>query len=89
MFYFAVQDLKRLFPEERGIVKVSLIEAREILSAFDERLRSYTKRLIQKRGSMEIIKSSVTEVTPSHVKLGDGSILPCGMVVWSAGVAPR
>lgn len=86
---FGVQDLRRLFPEERDLVKVSLVEAREILSSFDERLRSYTERLIHKRGSMEIIKSSVTEVTPTHVTLNDGTVLPCGMVVWSTGVAPR
>lgn len=89
-FYdFLKEDLRRLFPEERDLVKVSLIEAREILSSFDERLRSYTERLIQKRSSMEIIKSSVTEVTPTHVRLNDGTVLPCGMVVWSTGVAPR
>ena len=65
------------------------MEAQEILSAFDDRLRSYTKDLIARRQSMEILKASVTEVTPTHVRFDDGEEVPCGMVVWSTGLGPR
>ena len=30
-----------------------------------------------------------TEVTPTSVTLDNGTVLPCGMVVWSTGLAPR
>ena len=30
-----------------------------------------------------------TEVTPTSVTLNDGRVIPCGMVVWSTGLAPR
>lgn len=84
-----LQDLSRLYPEEKDDVCITIIEAQEILSAFDDRLRSFTEDLIRKRSSMKIVKASVTEVTATHVKFDDGSEVPCGMVVWSTGLAPR
>ena len=70
-------------------MSVTLVEAQEILSSFDDKLRSYTENIISGRCSMKIVKASVTEVTASHVMLNNGSRLPCGMVVWSTGLAPR
>ena len=49
-----------MFPDEREMVRVTLIEANEILSAFDSKLRSYTERIISKRGAMNIVKAAVT-----------------------------
>ena len=54
------QDLCRLFPKERDLVQITLVEAKDILSSFDQRLRAYTERLIRKRKSMNILKASVT-----------------------------
>ena len=48
-----------MFPEERFDVQVTLIEASQILSAFDEKLRNYTEKLIRKREAMNIVKASV------------------------------
>lgn len=31
----------------------------------------------------------LTEVTENSVYLADGSVIPCGLVVWSTGLAPR
>ena len=31
----------------------------------------------------------IEEVCADHVKLADGSTLPCTLVVWSTGLAPR
>ena len=31
----------------------------------------------------------LVEVTENSVTLADGSTLPCGLVVWSTGLAPR
>lgn len=30
-----------------------------------------------------------SEVTANEVKLSNGDTIPCGLVVWSTGVAPR
>ena len=83
------KDLQRLFPDEREVVRITLVEAQDILSSFDDGLRSYTEDLIRRREAMQIVKASVTEVTPTHVRFNDGSKLACGMVVWSTGLAPR
>lgn len=83
------QDLDRLYPDERDNVHITLVEARDILSSFDDRLRAYTENLIKTRGAMEIVKASVNEVTATHVRFDNGRRIPCGMVVWSAGLAPR
>ena len=42
------------------MVQITLVEAKDILSSFDQRLRAYTERLIRKRKSMNILKASVT-----------------------------
>ena len=54
------QDIKRLYPEEHELAQLTIIEAKEILSSFDTKLRAYTERLIKKRRSMKIVKASVT-----------------------------
>jgi len=66
-----------------------LVEAQEILSAFNRKLRSYTETIITSRKAMKIVKAAVTKVTSEKVTLSDGSELPCGMVIWSTGLAPR
>lgn len=33
--------------------------------------------------------NSCAEVTAREVRLSNGQTIPCGMVVWSTGVAPR
>ena len=53
------QDLSRLFPEEQDMVQITLVEAKEILSSFDGKLRNYTERLIRRRKNMKIHKASV------------------------------
>ena len=57
-----LQDLERLYPKEKNVVRVTLVEANTILSAFDNRLRSYTEKIIQKRERMHILKASVTGI---------------------------
>ena len=45
------------------MAKLTIIEAKEILSSFDTKLRAYTERLIKKRESMRILKASVIGVS--------------------------
>lgn len=55
-----MQDVSRLYPEEQLLVRVSLIEGRKILSAFNQRLQQYAEKKIKARGQMELIQSNVT-----------------------------
>ena len=43
-------------------MKVTLVEAHEILSAFDTKLRSYTEKLINQRQAMHIVKAAVSGI---------------------------
>ena len=70
-------------------MKVTLIESQKILGAFDPRLQSYAEKKFNERKNFTLVKGMVTEVLPNGVKLKDGTFLPCGLVVWSTGLAPR
>ena len=52
--------MSRLFPMEVNDVRVSLIEASQILSGFDEKLRKFAEKKIQQREKMELVKGTVS-----------------------------
>uniref|UniRef100_A0A914EMT9 FAD/NAD(P)-binding domain-containing protein n=1 Tax=Acrobeloides nanus TaxID=290746 RepID=A0A914EMT9_9BILA len=83
------QDVTRLYKEEKDNVKVTLIESQKILPSFDYRLQSYAEKKLNERKNFKLLNAYVTEVLSNGVKLKDGTFLPCGLVVWSTGLAPR
>lgn len=89
LYDFVKQDVTRLYAHERSRVSVTLIEARQILPSFDAKLRDFAERKMRQRDQFQLVQSSVTEVHSDRIKLEDGSVLPCGLVVWSTGLAPR
>lgn len=89
LYDFVIQDVTRLYRTPKAKVRVTLVEANSILSAFDTRLQQYAEKKIRQRDGFELIKSTVSEVTARSVRLSDGTVIPCGLVVWSAGIAPR
>ncbi|MDR3182690.1 MAG: NAD(P)/FAD-dependent oxidoreductase [Planctomycetaceae bacterium] len=76
------------FPElPKGSVSVTLIEAAgSLLPGFPAVLSEYTRRRLKKMGVSVRTDTSVTEVRSDAVVLGDGTVLPCATVVWTAGV---
>ena len=89
LYDFITEDVSRLFSREKSIVKVSLIEANEILPSFDMKLRTFAEKKFKQRKNYDLLKSRVIKVAKDHVMLEDGTKLPCGMVLWSTGLAPR
>jgi len=89
LYDFVKQDVTRLYVHEKANVSVTLIEARQILPSFDEKLRTFAEKKMRQRDQFELVQSSVTEVHADHIRLQDGTIMPCGLVVWSTGLAPR
>ncbi|OQR89650.1 NADH-ubiquinone oxidoreductase, partial [Thraustotheca clavata] len=94
LYDFVVQDLVRLYPHVTNLLQVSLIDAGKILSTFDQSLQEQAMSKINKRKNMKIIKANCKEVVQSLVLsdaviLDSGEELPCGLVVWSAGVGPN
>jgi NADH:ubiquinone reductase (non-electrogenic) len=86
---FLDEDLKNWFPEMMNDVRITLVDASNVLlNSFDEKLSEYTMRHF-KRTRIEVrTRSLVKEVRPNEVVLADGQVIPHGLVVWSAGVGP-
>ncbi|GFH22073.1 pyr_redox_2 domain-containing protein, partial [Haematococcus lacustris] len=82
-----VQDLRRLYPDRARAMRITLVEAREVLGSFDPSLREYAARKLVQRG-VQLRKGVVKTVTAQEITLTDGSVLPFGLCIWSTGVGP-
>ncbi len=82
------RDLPRGYPHLAGRVRVTLLDAGpSVLSAYDESLREYVRRVFAGRGVAVRTGARVEAVTEDGLRLAGGESLPCGMVLWSAGFA--
>ncbi|KAG2422820.1 hypothetical protein HXX76_015764 [Chlamydomonas incerta] len=84
---FISHELMRMYPERAKAMRVTLVEARELLGSFDASLREYAARKLIRRGVV-LRKGVVHELTPREVVLKDGTVLPYGLCIWSTGVGP-
>ena len=77
-----------------GTARVVLVERLDrLVAAFDERLGAYTLAELEHRGVEVMLGTAVAEVGDAYVELTEASggarhRLPCGLVVWAAGVGP-
>ena len=96
---FVTNDVKKMFGHLLPYVKVTLVEAGPaLLAPFEANLQSYTRKLFKKRDIDVRLGCSVTGVEEyfgdgfrfkaKKALLSDGSELPFGTLVWSAGLAP-
>jgi NADH dehydrogenase len=77
--------LDRVDPERD--VRIVLIEAApRILPALPPRISEATRRLLDRLGVEVRVGARVSEVTGEGVRLMDGTFIPAGLVVWTAGV---
>lgn len=87
---FIDQDLKTLFPDIYLDAKITILEAsNQILSAFDKDLQKFTMKKLKAEKIQIRLGAIVKEVTENEVILNDGSVIPYGFVLWSAGIQPR
>ncbi|MEW5311892.1 MAG: hypothetical protein WDW38_003569 [Sanguina aurantia] len=84
---FIKGDLAKLYPERASAMRVTLVEAKELLSSFDIKLREYATRRLSRQG-VQLKKGVVRNVTAKEITLQDGTIIPHGLVIWSTGVGP-
>ncbi|XP_006657842.2 internal alternative NAD(P)H-ubiquinone oxidoreductase A1, mitochondrial-like [Oryza brachyantha] len=84
---FITRDVRERYTHVKDYVKVTLIEANEILSSFDVGLRQYATDHLSKYG-VNLVRGVVKEVRPTEIELSDGSRVPYGLLVWSTGVGP-
>ncbi|GAB4824538.1 Internal alternative NAD(P)H-ubiquinone oxidoreductase A1, mitochondrial [Ancistrocladus abbreviatus] len=84
---FIMRDVRQRYAHVKDYIHVTLIEANEILSSFDDRLRRYATRHLIKSG-VQLVRGIVKDVEPDKVILTDGAEVPYGLLVWSTGVGP-
>ncbi|CAI0407302.1 unnamed protein product [Linum tenue] len=84
---FIGKDVRERFSHVKDDIKVTLIEANEILSSFDVGLRQYATNHLTKSG-VRLMRGVVKEVHPKKIVLNDGTDVPYGLLVWSTGVGP-
>ncbi|XP_077242097.1 internal alternative NAD(P)H-ubiquinone oxidoreductase A1, mitochondrial-like isoform X2 [Tasmannia lanceolata] len=84
---FIMRDVHERYSHVKDDIRVTLIEANEILSSFDVGLRQYATRHLTKSG-VHLMRGIVKEVRPNEIILSDGTIVPYGLLVWSTGVGP-
>lgn len=89
------EDLVRLYPSAKDIVKITLLEAGDhILNMFDKRITAFAEDKFRrdgidvKTGSM-VVKVSEKEICTKEMKNGQISSMPYGMAVWSTGIGTR
>ncbi|XVE79382.1 hypothetical protein DITRI_Ditri14bG0054000 [Diplodiscus trichospermus] len=84
---FIRRDVHQRYTHVKDYIHVTLIEANEILSSFDDRLRRYAIKQLTKSGVC-LVRGIVKDVKPENLVLSDGSEVPYGLLVWSTGVGP-
>ncbi|XP_043725025.1 internal alternative NAD(P)H-ubiquinone oxidoreductase A2, mitochondrial-like [Telopea speciosissima] len=84
---FIIKDVHQRYTHVKDYIHVTLIEANEILSSFDDRLRQYASKQLTKSG-VRLVRGIVKDVQPQKVILNDGTEVPYGLLVWSTGVGP-
>ena len=86
---FIREDLVRWYPELIPEVQITLLEAtKQILNSFDAELGEYTMRLFRRENIYIKTNSPVKEVNDSMILLQDGTMIACGLLVWSTGIGP-
>lgn len=84
---FIVRDVRQRYAHVKDYIHVTLIEANEILSSFDVRLRQYATNQLTKSG-VRLVRGIVKDVEEKKIILNDGTEVPYGLLVWSTGVGP-
>ncbi|KAJ7964203.1 Internal alternative NAD(P)H-ubiquinone oxidoreductase [Quillaja saponaria] len=84
---FIMRDVRQRYAHVKDYIHVTLIEANEILSSFDDRLRQYATKQLTKSG-VRLVRGIVKDVEAQKILLNDGTEVPYGLLVWSTGVGP-
>ena len=84
---FIRRDLSKIDPDRAHYMRITLIEASQLLGSFDVRLREYAAGRLAREG-VHLVKAVVKEVRPTELELQSGEVIPFGLCVWSTGVGP-
>lgn len=84
------QDLARMYSARvMDAVSVHVVDGKELLGGFDEKLQAYAKQRFQRQSIHLHLGKVVAGLEDDRVCFTDGTSLPYGVCVWATGVAPR
>lgn len=84
---FMQRDLYKIDPNRARDMRITLIEADQLLASFDPSLREFAARKLTRAG-VHLVKGIVKEVRERELELKNGTVIPYGLCVWSTGVGP-
>ncbi|CEM16721.1 unnamed protein product [Vitrella brassicaformis CCMP3155] len=83
-------EFKTLYPKLKSLARVVMIQSGPtILPVFEESLRSVGLNVITNAGVEVALETRVNAVGPYSMTLNNGTELPYGLAVWTAGTGPR
>lgn len=72
-----------------GEIRTILVEAgSRLMPEMDQKLADFTRLTLEQRGVEVLLNTAVTSAEAGAVHLANGRTIPCGTIVWSAGVRP-
>ncbi|KAJ0754455.1 putative NADH:ubiquinone reductase (non-electrogenic) [Helianthus annuus] len=92
---FVSEDLVKLYPSVKDLVKITLLEATDhILNMLDKLITAFAEEKFQRDGidlrtGAMVVKVSDKEISTKVIKTGEIATIPYGMAVWSTGIATR
>ncbi|KAF6256151.1 pyridine nucleotide-disulfide oxidoreductase-domain-containing protein, partial [Scenedesmus sp. NREL 46B-D3] len=81
------RDLRHIYPDRAKAMRVTVVEAKELLGTFDGSLREYAARKLVAQG-VKLRKGVVKHVEEGCLTLTDDTVIPFGLCIWSTGVGP-
>ena len=89
LYDFISEDCGRWYPDLKSKTRVTLVEAgSQLLGSFHKNLANYVLKGFKNRRIDVKIGTAVKKIEDHHALLSDGTKLPFGMMVWSAGLQP-
>ncbi len=81
-------ELGTAYPDlARSDARVVLVEMGDrLLGTFHPRLGHYAARVLARLGVEVRLSETVSSIDPDKVTLESGEVIPCGLVLWAAGV---
>lgn len=83
------EEIRESYSELASSARVVLVEALgRLLTSFDEALADYTLQHFRREGIEVRFAARVTAVEQEGLRLENGELLPCGLVLWAGGNSP-
>jgi NADH:ubiquinone reductase (non-electrogenic) len=82
-------ELRRSLPLLAPLARVVLVEALDrLLTGFDDALSRYAREHFLREGIEVRLSARVQAIERERVRLADGGVIDCGLIVWAGGNAP-